>query len=342
VDMTAVAISVIGLGFMGSRWARCIAEHPGSRLGTVCDVREDAAKEAAARLGCRHVGDPLEAASDPDVQGIVVCTPEHLHVEPALVAIGAGKVVAVEKPLAHSSEGAQEIAAHALERDVPVLVGHILRFEPRYAAVARAVHEGEIGAVQAVRHARIGVVDDQRILQGRTSIALYYGVHEFDLARWYSGDIASIYARRSSGTLLSKGFDVDDLYSAVMTFHSGGHGTAMLGWSLPSGTPGWGISGVTVFGEDGVLSVDQGTLGYMKVRGDRLESDDVFYSPVVHERMRGAMSIEADHFVECVRGDVEPLCSARDGAAAVEASLAMERSADRGEAVAVDGQDEGR
>jgi len=123
----------------------------------------------------------------------------------------------------------------------------------------------------------------------------------------------------------------------VMTFRSGGHGTAMLGWSLPPGMPGWGISGVSVFGENGVLNVDQGNLGYMKVRGDSLENDDVHYSPIVHERMRGAMSIEVDHFVECVRGDAAPLCTAADGAAAVEISLAMERSAAGGEVVVLEG-----
>jgi predicted dehydrogenase len=334
--MTAVDLCVVGLGFMGSRWARCISEHAGARLLTVSDVRQAFGRETADAWGCEFIGDPLQAASDPRVDGVVVCTPEHLHVEPTLAAIESGKAVAVEKPLAHTTEAAGDIAERARKKDVPVLAGHILRFEPRYAAVAHAVQAGEIGAVQAVRHARIGLVADQRILQGRTSIALYYGVHEFDLARWYAGDITSIYAQRSSGILRRKGFEGEDLYSAVMTFSSGGHGTAMVGWSLPTGTPGWGIAGVTVFGEDGVMSVDQGTLGVTKVRGDRLENDDVYYSPIVHERMRGAMWIEVDHFIQCVRGEVDPLCSPDDGAAAVAVSLAMERSADARAVVVID------
>jgi predicted dehydrogenase len=338
--VTAVDLSVIGIGFMGSRWARCIAEHPGARLRAISDLREDVGKEAADHWGCEFFGDPLEAASDPGVDGVVVCTPEHLHTEPALAAIDAGKPLAVEKPLAHSTVAARDIDGRAQKRGVPVLVGHILRFEPRYAAVGRAVQAGEIGAVHAVRHARIGLVSDQQILQGRTSIGLYYGVHEFDLARWYAGDIASIYAQRSSSILRSQGFDVDDLYSAVMTFRSGGHGTAMLGWSLPEGTPGWGIAGVTVFGENGFLSVDQGNLGFTKVRNGRLEPDDVYYSPIVHDRMRGAMSIEVDHFIQCVRGDADPLCNSIDGASAVEASLAMEQSAESGVAVALGGGEE--
>ena len=334
--MTVVDVSVIGLGFMGSRWARCIAEHAGARLRAVSDVREDLGRKTAEQWGCVYVADAEEAASDPGTHGVVVCTPEHLHVTPALAAIDAGKAVAIEKPLAHCADEARRIAGRAGERDVPVLVGHILRFEPRYAAVARSVDAGEIGAVQSVRHARVGLVSDQQILQGRTSIALYYGVHEFDLARWYAGEITSIYARRSTGVLQSKGFDVEDLYSVVMGFESGAHGTATLGWSLPPSGHGWGISGVTVFGENGVLLVDQGNLGFAKGREDGPGTDDVMYSPVVHERMRGAMATEVDHFVRCVSGDAEPLVGAADGVAAVEVGLAMERSAERGEAVALD------
>jgi predicted dehydrogenase len=331
--VTAVDIAVIGLGFMGSRWMRCIAEHPRARLRIVSDVDEEVGSKAAGLWGCEYVHDSEEAASDSKIHGVVVCTPEHLHLRPVMAAIDAGKVVAVEKPLAHTVEAAQEIRDRATERSVPVLVGHILRFEPRYASVAAAVGAGEIGAVQAVRHARVGLVSDQQILGGRTSIALYYGVHEFDLARWYAGEIRTIYAQRSKGVLQESGFDIEDLYSAVMTFDSGAHGTAMLGWLLPSGTPGWGMSGVTVFGEGGVVDVDQGSLGFMKVRGNTLVKEDVHFSPLVHDRMRGAMWIEVDHFIECVCEETDPLCSAADGAAAVTASLAMERSAERGEAI---------
>jgi predicted dehydrogenase len=75
----------------------------------------------------------------------------------------------------------------------------------------------------------------------------------------------------------------------------------------------------------------------MKVRGGRLEPDDVHYSPIVHERMRGAMWIEVDHFIQCARGDADPLCTPADGAAAVAVSLAMERSADEGNVIVLDG-----
>ena len=329
MNSARVRVAVIGLGAMGSRWARALAEHPGAEVSVVSDVREDVGRAAANDLSARFVADPRDAAAHPDVDAVAVCTPEHLHLEPALAAIDAGKVAMVEKPLAHTVEGSEAIRDRAAALGVPVLVGHILRFEPRYAAAHDAVAAGTIGAVQAVRHERIGLVTDQDILRGRTTVALYYGVHEFDLARWYAGEIERIYAERSDGVLRAHGYELEDLYSAVLRFQSGAHGTAMLGWSLPSRTPGYGIGGVTVIGEHGFIRISQGDVGLLVIDQEGHRDVDSHYAPAVHGRLRGALAIEIDHLVECARGTVEPACTPADGVEAVRISLAMEASAEQ-------------
>lgn len=331
--MAAVGMAVVGAGFMGGRWARALSEHHGAQLRVVSDVRPDIGREMAQRYGADYMSDPLATVERDDVQGVVVCTPEPLHVDVSLAAIAAGKVLAVEKPLAHTVKEAERIRDAAEQAGVPVLAGHILRFEPRYAAIRQAIQRGEIGAVQTIVSMRIGLIADQNILQGRTSIALYYGVHEFDLARWYAGDVATIWAARSSGVVAAHGYDVDDLYSVGLLFASGAHGTATLGWSLPPRTPGYGMAGFTVIGEYGMLSVTQGSTGYLKVLGDGPADDDVHHSPEVHGHLHGAMGIEADHFVRCVRSETEPICSAADGTEAVRVALAMEAAADSGQVV---------
>lgn len=330
-----VSIGVVGLGFMGSKWTRCVAEHPGARLAVVSDLREELGRDVAAAWDALYIPDPLEAVSQADLDGVVIATPEDAHVEVALAGLDAGKALAVEKPLAHTVEQAKRIRDRADQLDLPVLVGHVLRFEPRYAAIHRAITAGEIGTVQAIRSERIGLIGDQSVLQGRTSIALYYGVHEFDLARWYAGDAARIYAERSSGVLRSRGFDVEDLYSVTMRFVDGAHGTAMVGWSLPPATPGWGIAGFTVIGEEAVLQVRQGDVGFTKVTSVGLVGEDVHYAPEVDGRVFGPIGIEVDHFVRCVQGAAEPVCTASDGVEAVRISLAMVGSAEMGKSVEI-------
>jgi predicted dehydrogenase len=189
--------------------------------------------------------------------------------------------------------------------------------------------------VQAVRSERIGLVADQAILQGRTTIALYYGVHELDLARWYAGDVARVWATRSRGVLAARGYDVDDLYSVGLAFTGGAHGSATIGWSLPARTPGYGLAGVTVIGEHGVLQVTQGATGFVAVGAEGLVDVDVHYAPEVHGAVYGALGIEVDHFVRCVRDEAEPLCTAHDGTEAVRAALAVEHAAATGTVVSV-------
>ncbi|HUG09025.1 MAG TPA: Gfo/Idh/MocA family oxidoreductase [Acidimicrobiia bacterium] len=331
--MSNPKIAVIGLGFMGAKWSRLIVESGLIDLSVVSDVRTDVGEQLASAYGAEFTPDPTEAAGRADVDGVVVCTPEHLHVEASMTAIESGKALAVEKPIAHTLEDAERIREGADHAGIPVLVGHVLRFEPRYAAIRNAIATGEIGDVQAIRSERIGLIADQEILQARTSIALYYGVHEFDIARWYAGDVASLAAARSSGVVQSNGYDVEDLYSAVLTFRSGAHGTAMIGWSLPARTPGYGLAGFTVIGEHGVLQVRQGATGFTKVLGDGPSDADVSYAPEVHGSLYGALGIEVDHFARVVRGEVDPVCTARDGTEALKVSLAMEKAARTGEVV---------
>jgi predicted dehydrogenase len=325
-----VPVAVVGLGFMGSRWVRALAEHPLVELRVVSDIREPLGRRTAERHGARFIRDAAEAARRLDVEAVVVCTPEHDHVEPALAAIDAGKAVLVEKPLAHTVEDAERIRDRAERQGVPVLAGHILRFEARYAAARRAIEAGELGAVQAVRLERIGVVADQDVLRGRTTIPLYYGVHELDLARWYAGDIDRIYAERSEGVLRREGYEIEDLYSAVLRFKSGAHGTATLGWSLPRSTPGYGMAELTIIGEHGVVRVNQGDAGLLLVDEQGARQPDTYFAHELHGRLRGALAVEADHFVDCARGVVEPLCTAHDGTEAVRSALAMEESARSG------------
>ncbi|MEX2563380.1 MAG: Gfo/Idh/MocA family oxidoreductase [Nitriliruptoraceae bacterium] len=334
--MTGPRIAVIGAGFMGARWARVIAESGHAELAIIADLDEATGRAVADEFGAQWSAEPLEAASDEQIDGVVVATPEHLHAEVTLAAIAHDKVVAVEKPLAHTVDEAQRIADAAAQAGVPVLAGHVLRFEPRYAAIRAAIERGEIGQVQAIRSERVGLIADQQILQGRTTIALYYGVHEFDLARWYAGDVAEVWATRSTGVVAAHGYDVDDLYSVGLRFSDGAHGTSMVGWCLPSSVASYGLSGFTVIGDQGILKISQNDTGYVKVGADGPVHDDVHYSPIVHGRIRGAVANEVEHFIDCVRGIAEPICTANDGAAAVRVALAMERSADTHAAVTID------
>src|SRR5688500_15344634 len=97
-----IRMGIVGLGFMGRRYAQFVSRIEGMTLAGVVDLDRALAERTAAEFGGRVFESAEDLAASVDVDAVIVCTPEHLHVEPAVVALQAGKPTMVEKPIAHS------------------------------------------------------------------------------------------------------------------------------------------------------------------------------------------------------------------------------------------------
>ena len=266
-----------------------------------------------------------------------VCTPEHIHVDVSLAAINAGKALLIEKPIAHTLEDSRNIVEAAKSKDTLVMIGHLLRFEPRWAAAKRAIESGQIGDVVSIATRRVGNVLDQTVLGGRTTIPLYYGVHDLDIVRWYAGtEATTVFASRRSGVLQKEGYDIHDLYTAVLEFEDNILATAELGWHVPEAAVAAPTSGITVVGTQGWLKVDQAETGLEYWSENERQIHPVIHVtfwPDVHGVPSGALASELKHFLDCIKNDSEPVVTAQDGYEALRLSLAMEASADQRQVV---------
>ena len=332
-----IKAGVVGLGFMGQHYVQFLHKMNGVEVSAVCDIRQDVAEKLAGSTGARRFSEAEELAASPDVDAVFVCTPEGAHVEVSLAAINAGKAVLIEKPIAHTIEASQRIVAAAKAKRSLVMVGHLLRFEPRWAAAKRAIEGGQIGDVVSIATRRVGNVLDQTVLGGRTTIPLYYGVHDLDIVRWYAGAEAStIFASRRSGVLRKAGYDIHDLYCAILEFDNNILATAELGWHVPAAAVAAPTSGITVVGTEGWLKVDQAETGleYWSENARQIHPViHVTFWPDVHGVPGGALASELSHFLDCMRNDTEPVVTAEDGYEALRLSLAMEASVDQNQVI---------
>ncbi len=329
-----IRAGVVGLGFMGRRYVEILHSLEGVRVAAVCDLRLELAEELAEEAEATAFVEAAELASSTEVNAVFVCTPEDRHVEASLAAIGAGKPVMIEKPVAHSMESARRIAEAARAASSMVMVAHLLRFEPRWAAAKRAIDAGDIGSVVSIAARRVGNVLDQEILEGRTTLPLYYGVHDLDVIRWFAGSEAvTMYASRRYGVLEQAGYPIHDLYCTVLRFENDVLATAELGWHVPAVAADAPTTGITVVGTEGWLRVEQSDTGIQYWSGADGRSVhpviDVTFWPQIHGAPAGALTSELMHFLECVRSGAEPAITVSDAVEALRLSLAMEASAEQ-------------
>src|SRR5258708_35896266 len=140
----ALNVAVIGLGWWGRIIVPLAKASSQLRVVRVADPAPAAAQFAASQdLPLSKSLD--EVLRDPQVQGVVLCTPHTQHTEQVVRAANAKKHVFCEKPLAMSRSDVLKSVAACNANGVKLAAGHEKRFEPPIQELMRMVKPGELG-----------------------------------------------------------------------------------------------------------------------------------------------------------------------------------------------------
>ena len=256
--MRAIRVAVIGAGFMGERHARIYAGLPDVELVAVCDVREDGRPRAGVSARVR----PPTTRTSRSCSGGTTWTRSACARPTGSTASRASRPsreAATSWSRSRSrprSTDAEAIVAAARRADAMLLVGHCLRFDPRYDQARQAVARGELGPLQTIYTRRANTVAAQDRLGGRCTLPLFLGVHDYDVMRWLTGsEVERVTAESKWGLLREQGFPVEDANCALIRFASGVLGVAELNWILPRGFPAAGDHRLDLVGSAGSLSI---------------------------------------------------------------------------------------
>ena len=151
--MRRVTLGLAGCGRLAQRsLARTLARLPGAALVAVADPDASCRQAVARRApGVRAYADYRDLLADPGVEGVVITLPPALHAVAAVAALGSGKHVYIEKPLAVDLESARAVVREQERTGLVAMLGFNFRYHPLYAALKRGVHGGQVGEVIAVR-----------------------------------------------------------------------------------------------------------------------------------------------------------------------------------------------
>jgi predicted dehydrogenase len=328
----SLRIAVVGAGLMGQLHARTVAQGDTTILSAVVELDEDVGRDVAGRFGASRFRTVEDALEDDGIDAYIVALPDRMHVDASIALLRAGKPVLLEKPMAHDLEGARAIARAAAASGARLLVGHVLRFDPRYATAARAVADGSIGDPLHASAGRISSRSFGTRLNGASSVLFYLGIHDVDAIQWVTGrSIHRVYSRAVSQLMPSLGVACEDAVVSVVDFDGGCVGQLFNAWTRATDDP-VAIDGrLEVFGTHGRVEVDARDHGVRVFGEGGMRFPDGLHWPTVNGLIQGDLAAEIAHFARAVLDDAPFVFSVDEAIRGVAVNDAILRSVASGE-----------
>ncbi len=328
-------VGLIGLGRLGRVYAHDLATRvTGVNLAALADTNAKLAEETARELNVpRWYSDPIAMLDDPGIDAAIIVSPTDTHTALAVAALERKKAVFCEKPPSLSLTESQKMKDAAASTHGFLQMGFMRRFDSGYAAAKKKLDEGVIGtAIVFKSSSRDPYRPSLEYANPKSSggMIMDMGIHDFDLARWYMGEAASVTA--IGGTLaypeLNEVGDIDNAIVSI-TFATGRIGVVDLSRS--------GIYGYDIFGE--ILGTT-GTLriGYLRetplfvMTKNHVAHDTV---PFFMERFREAYPAQLQNFVDNLRDNREPPITIDDAMGSLRIAIAATRAQASGKTVSL-------
>jgi predicted dehydrogenase len=336
---------VAGAGLIGRRHLDAIAAAPGVEVHSVIDPSQSA-HEHADRIGAPWYPSLAAALEAGKPDGVILATPNKLHVENGLECVAARVPALVEKPLASDLAGGRELVLAGERAGVPLLVGHHRRHNPLIAAAKSRIDDGLLGTLVAV-HGMFWLMKpdsyfetDWRRQPGGGPVFLNL-IHDIDLLRHLIGEIVSVQALTSNAV---RGNAVEETAALVLRFDNGVLGTFNLSdtivapwsWELTaSENPAYPSTGQSCY-------FIGGTHGSIELPGARVwtnPGERSWWEPISATRYPVStgdpLVCQIRQFARVIRGDEPPLVPAAEGLKTLQVIDAVQRSAQSGLPVAL-------
>ena len=223
--MAPTGIVMVGYGYWGPNIVRNVVDRSEFRLRGLCEL--DAGR--AAEFERRHPDVPVrefdDVLLDPRVSAVAIATPPRTHYALARRALLAGKHVLVEKPLATTSEDAEELVRLAERADRVLMPGHTFIYSPAVNKVRDLIRSGELGDVYFITSSRMNLG-----LYQADGVICDLAPHDLSiLLHWLEEPVRTVAA--SGRSILQPG--VPETAFMTVTFNSGVTANVQLSWLAP-------------------------------------------------------------------------------------------------------------
>ena len=324
-----LSVAVIGLR-MGEYHLKSVIAY-GAHVAAICDTNETLMNEVGDRLEIpveRRFTDYRDLVDDPQINVVLIVTPDQLHLEMTEAFLAAGKHVLCEKPLALTRKDLEGIIAATEKSDRKFMVGQICHFTPAFIKAKELLDNGTIGELYYVESEYAH--DYHHIMEGWRQDPLRHGVvgggcHAVDLLRWYAGDPEEVFAYGTHKLLPM--VEYDDATISVLKFPNNVIGKVFVSTGCKRNY----TMRTLLYGTKGTIICDNksDTMQLFTVEEDGItvkKEPEILPIEINHHNTDGEFAI----FANAILNDEPVEMNARQGAITVEACLAIVQSSKQG------------
>ncbi len=346
---TRLKIAVLGAGLIGRQHMLRIQASESCVLSAIVDPAPGA-RAVADEAGVAYFQTLAQLLATARPDGIIIGTPNAMHVDQALECLAAGVPALIEKPVAHTLEAGERMIAAVEGGRVPFLVCHHRAHSPIMALARETVRSGRLGRLVAVTGTALFCKPDDYFTeapwrrQPGGGPILVNMIHEIDNLRSLCGEITEVQAVVSNAT---RGFEVEDTAAISLRFDSGALGTFLLSDTAASPRS-WEQTSQenkaysTYPDEDCyILAGTMGSLAVptMRLRSYASQADRSWWKPFQTDMLdlhrKDPLAEQIEHFSAVIRGEAQPLVSVRDGVQNLRVVEAIREAAREGRSVRV-------
>ncbi len=325
----SVRVAVVGAGLMGRLHAEIYQAQAGVELRAIVEPDVSTHDELRAMFDVPVHENVVDLAHGLDA--ISICTPDHIRRDEILLAFDRGLRVLVEKPLATSLNEAHALVASRPSPDA-LMVGHLLRFDPRVQQAREAVCRGDIGDIWSIRCWRNNSTLVADRIAPRTSVDWFLGIHDVDMVRYVTGlEISAVRATAENPLSANR-----DLVRGELMLAGGPTVQFCWSWLLPAQRSSGLQAGIEIIGSTGMLEVDlsHNAVALTTSTQGRQAFMDTYHWPTQYGVPAGDLRQEIQAFLDTPSGLAPPV-TAEDGLQAVTVISAVEAAAESGDVTEV-------
>lgn len=341
-----VKLGLIGCGAIARQYhVPSLVNTPGCRVVAVCDLIRERADWAGSQFGLgpdRCFTDADELLSIPEIEGVVILTPNYNHCEMTVKAASYHKHVFITKPMARDTKECEKMIEACKNSGVQLFVSFMHRYLTGIREAREMIKRGDIGSVQMVRvlNAPGATSTVSSWFYRKENVGggcvMDIGVHGIDIVRYLIGDITKVlYARtgRFQDRIFTDGQwvepDNEDHAVAVYQTESGCLVNQVISWHHWSPADRFSME---VFGDKGTIMI-RGAMGTLTVFRKDSEMQSAWLSPQIPYKMLGIEQHEA--FCNMIRSGSSADPDGNEGLACIKVAKAVYEAEESGKEISL-------